>query len=271
MPVKCPKCVYAKNSSGDRLCSLCGEVLGVGGGGAASKGGGPASKRGTDPGITEIPEPQAPAPAPAPDPAASASGAFSGSSAAAGGLCHLKCSLLERPLRMRPDRAVTIGRARECDISVPSQMVSRVHGKVEFDRGVWVYTDQKSSNGTRVNGKRVERVVLQSGDVIDVGGFMITYKEIHDLSDVSEVPEDQGKTMSFDPSMLKRAGMSGLDGVALWLQREIEPLQAIGHGPAVEWPVIGFRAVDCDGGQQREEPRFVCRFDQENRNPGAQQ
>ena len=211
LSVKCPKCGYAKNAAGDRLCSLCGEVLAPGGAAAPAK---PApAKKGADPGDTEIPEPAAPAPAASVP--ASASDDASGASAAAGGLCHLKCSLLDRPLRMRPDRAVTIGRARECDISVPSQMVSRTHGKVEYDKGVWVYTDLKSSNGSRINGKRVERAVLQSGDVIDVGGFMITYKEIHDLSDVSEVPDDQGKTMSLDPSMLKRAAMSGMDGVAL--------------------------------------------------------
>ena len=211
MAVKCPKCGYAKNNAGDRLCSLCGEVLAGGGGGPAKP-----AKKGADPGVTEVPEPAAaavPAPAP-PAPSRDDTGSITGDAGAMGGLCHLKCSLLERPLRLRPDRPVQIGRARECQISVPSQMVSRIHGKVEFDKGVWVYTDLKSSNGSRVNGKRVERVVLQSGDVIDVGGFMITYKEIHDLQDVADVPEDQGKTMAFDPSMLKRAGMSGLDGVA---------------------------------------------------------
>ena len=132
-----------------------------------------------------------------------------------GGLCHLKCSLLERPLRMRPDRVVTVGRAKECDISVPSQMVSRNHGRITFEKGVWVYVDLKSSNGSRVNGKRVERAALESGDVIDVGGFMITYKEIHDLTDISDKPEDEGKTMALDPSMLKRAAMAGLDGVSM--------------------------------------------------------
>jgi pSer/pThr/pTyr-binding forkhead associated (FHA) protein len=109
----------------------------------------------------------------------------------------------------------TVGRAKESDISVPSQMVSRHHGQFLFEKGVWVYVDLKSSNGSRVGGKRVERVVLQSGDVVDVGGFMITYKEIHDLSQVTETPEDEGKTMAIDPSMLKRAALAGVDGVAL--------------------------------------------------------
>ncbi|MCK6480637.1 MAG: FHA domain-containing protein, partial [Planctomycetes bacterium] len=208
MSIVCPKCGYSRNTEGERLCNLCGEVLA-----AAAPAPGPppppaaagdtyisADAAGDATGVGTLPAPASPEP----------TGIF-----AMGGLCHLKCSLLDRPLRLRPDRVATIGRSRESDISIPSQMVSRNHGRVAFEKGLWVYTDLKSSNGSRVNGKRVERAVLQSGDVIDVGGFMVTYKEIHDLSDVSEQPEDEGKTMAIDPSMLKKASLQGMDGVAL--------------------------------------------------------
>lgn len=214
MATKCPKCGYARNEAGDRMCNLCGEVL-PGAAGAAPAPPPPLTTpadgiptviagEGEDaPGeTTGVGAPPAERKEP--------TGIY-----AAGGLCHLKCSLLDRPLRLRPDKVVTVGRAKESDISVPSQMVSRNHGQVGFEKGLWVYTDLKSSNGSRVNGKRVERAVLQSGDTIDVGGFLITYKEIHDLSDVSEQPEDEGKTMTLDPSMLKKASMAGMDGVAL--------------------------------------------------------
>lgn len=208
MAIKCAKCGYAKNAETDRLCSLCGEVLVKPG--AVPPTAIPPAPAGAEAGETEMPEPVPGKAAPAPAPAPPAGGAL-----ATGGLCHLKCSLLDRPLRLRPDKDVIVGRAKESDICVPSQMVSRQHGKIAFEKGLWVYTDLKSSNGSRVNGKRAERAVLQSGDVIDVGGFMITYKEIHDLSDISEQPESEGKTMAFDASMLKKAALSGLDGVSL--------------------------------------------------------
>jgi hypothetical protein len=220
LPNKCAKCGYARNKDEDKVCNLCGEVLGGKAGAApaappsaAPPPSPPAAAHAGDTVIPEeAPEDAAQAAAPA-RPAAremDPSGMF-----VAGGLCHLRCSLLEKPLRLRPDKVVTVGRAKESDICVPSQMVSRNHGQFLFEKGVWVYQDLKSANGSRVHGKRVDRVVLQSGDVVDVGGFMITYKEIHDLSDVSEQPEDEGKTMAFDPSMLKRASMSGMDGVAM--------------------------------------------------------
>ena len=217
MSVKCSKCGYARNSEGERLCNLCGEVL------AAPAAAAPAAPP------PPPPPPVAPPPAtqidvartmvssqlPGVVPAAPAAAAGGPGILNTGGLCHLKCSLLERPLRMRPDHVFTVGRAKESDICIPSQMVSRNHGQFVFEKGVWAYSDLKSSNGSRVNGKRVDRAVLLSGDVIELGGFMITYKEIHDLSDISEKAEDEGKTMAFDASMLKRAAMAGMDGVAL--------------------------------------------------------
>jgi hypothetical protein len=159
--------------------------------------------------------PRAPVPA-APAPSASESGDTSGSFV--GGFCHLRCSLLDRPLRLKADRPFTVGRGSDNDIVIPSQMVSRKHGKVYYDSRVWVYQDLGSSNGTRVNGKRVDKVVLQSGDVIDLGGFLVTYKEIHDLTDVAEGPGagmEEGKTMAFDANMLKKVAMQGMDGVAV--------------------------------------------------------
>jgi hypothetical protein len=225
LPIKCAKCGYTRNKDEDGLCNLCGEVL-VKGAAAPPEAAKPSATpkppatlppapAPARPGDTDMPEPDeldeadlGPQSPPKDD--LDASAAFT-----IGGLCHLKCSLLDRPLRLRADRAVTVGRVRENDICIPSQMVSRHHGKFTFEKGVWIYTDLKSSNGSRVNGKRVDRVGLQSGDVIDLGGFMITYKEIHDLSEVSDKGEEEGKTMTIDPSMLKRAAMGGMEGVAM--------------------------------------------------------
>lgn len=218
--MKCPKCGYARNAEGARVCNLCGDVLPQAPPPAAAT----VVPAGTTIHEDSPPDPPVSRPAPAPVAAPAAakpvvdtdSGEISANFM--GGFCHLKCSLLPRPLRLRADRPATLGRGQDCDIVIPSQMVSRKHGKVFFDNRVWVYQDLGSSNGTRVNGKRVEKVVLQSGDVIDLGGFLVTYKEIHDLSDVSDAPGggmDDGKTMAFDADMLKKVAMQGMDGVAV--------------------------------------------------------
>ncbi|MHC4923786.1 MAG: DUF4388 domain-containing protein [Planctomycetota bacterium] len=205
--MKCSKCGYEKNDEGVQMCNLCGEVL--------AQPGAPAGDTVVGEELaTEVPAaPVAPPPAPA-APAAADPGP--GLASALGGFSYLKCSLLEQPLRLVPDKAVTIGRGAENDITIPSQMVSRRHGKVVSERGLWVYYDLDSSNGSRVNSKRLAKAVLQSGDIIDLGGFLITYKEIHDLSDVSDqAGSDESKTMAIDASLLKKAMMTGMDGVAM--------------------------------------------------------
>jgi pSer/pThr/pTyr-binding forkhead associated (FHA) protein len=66
-------------------------------------------------------------------------------------------------------RMVTlIGRATGCDIILGDQTVSREHGQIEQHQDEWVYTNL-SENGTWINRKRVDRIVLKNGDAIEVG------------------------------------------------------------------------------------------------------
>ena len=64
---------------------------------------------------------------------------------------------------------VRIGRAIDNDIRLASHQVSRHHCRIEEDQGrVWV-VDLGSSNGTHVNGERVDRRLLVAGDQLRVG------------------------------------------------------------------------------------------------------
>jgi pSer/pThr/pTyr-binding forkhead associated (FHA) protein len=74
---------------------------------------------------------------------------------------------------------ITIGRLPENTISIANMGVSRRHLRVEedYDRKL-ILTDLNSLNGTSVNGKRVKKVPLHSGDKITIGKFMIIYEEI---------------------------------------------------------------------------------------------
>ncbi|MGE0708319.1 MAG: protein kinase [Planctomycetota bacterium] len=78
-----------------------------------------------------------------------------------------------RRFDLRQGGQVVIGRSRECDLHVNSPRLSRKHCIVGFgDRGLTL-TDQGSSNGTFVNGHRVEQVLLRPGDIIQLGGIAI--------------------------------------------------------------------------------------------------
>ena len=68
------------------------------------------------------------------------------------------------------DSGATLGRSRQCDVMVDDPNVSRVHAEVRPHGSSWVVSDRGSTNGTRLNGRRVTNPeVLKSGDEIEVG------------------------------------------------------------------------------------------------------
>jgi pSer/pThr/pTyr-binding forkhead associated (FHA) protein len=72
--------------------------------------------------------------------------------------------------RLLPGNARTVGRATGADFIVDAALVSRVHCRVTaLPSGELEVTDLESTNGTFVNGKRVEQARLAPGDRIQLG------------------------------------------------------------------------------------------------------
>jgi pSer/pThr/pTyr-binding forkhead associated (FHA) protein len=75
------------------------------------------------------------------------------------------------------DRAVlTIGRHAENDIVIDHMGVSGKHAEVTLDGQSVIITDLKSTNGSFVNGRRIERAVLRPNDWISIGKHILTFK-----------------------------------------------------------------------------------------------
>jgi hypothetical protein len=62
-----------------------------------------------------------------------------------------------------------IGRSRDCDITIDDPNVSRRHAEMRNEDGRWVVADLGSTNGVKVNGRRVERAALEPGDELVLG------------------------------------------------------------------------------------------------------
>lgn len=71
--------------------------------------------------------------------------------------------------RILPGSIRTIGRAIGVDFIVDAAMVSRVHCRLTAGAGEIELEDLGSTNGTYVNGERVDRAFVKSGDRIGVG------------------------------------------------------------------------------------------------------
>ena len=63
----------------------------------------------------------------------------------------------------------TIGRSRDCDLLVDDANVSRRHAELRSDGESWRIVDLGSTNGIKVNRRRVDEAVLRSGDRITLG------------------------------------------------------------------------------------------------------
>lgn len=68
-----------------------------------------------------------------------------------------------------PEGRVTVGRGSGCDILLHDPQVSRRHATLEARDGHLLLEDLGSSNGTLVNGQRVERRRLRAGDRVAMG------------------------------------------------------------------------------------------------------
>jgi pSer/pThr/pTyr-binding forkhead associated (FHA) protein len=76
--------------------------------------------------------------------------------------------------RLRAGSIKTIGRAPRADFVVDAALVSRLHCRVTATPDALEVVDLKSTNGTFVNGKRVDRATIGSGDRLRVGRVELT-------------------------------------------------------------------------------------------------
>jgi pSer/pThr/pTyr-binding forkhead associated (FHA) protein len=87
----------------------------------------------------------------------------------------------EKTFRILPGGVRTLGRATGADFSVDGALVSRVHCRlVALPGGELEVRDLESTNGTFVNGTRVQTAVLQSGDRLQIGRVELIAVRDHD-------------------------------------------------------------------------------------------
>ncbi len=70
-----------------------------------------------------------------------------------------------------------VGRGETCGVQLPSPLVSRVHARVLAEAGRVLIEDARSTNGTWVNGTKVEQPLeLEDGDEVAFGLFRVVFR-----------------------------------------------------------------------------------------------
>jgi pSer/pThr/pTyr-binding forkhead associated (FHA) protein len=81
----------------------------------------------------------------------------------------------------------TLGRQFENDIVFHEEFLSRFHAEIVHESDKYVLYDKESTSGTFVNGRKVDRCVLNSGDLISLANIYIMF--------VNNNPKIAGKSM----------------------------------------------------------------------------
>ncbi|MGE3508940.1 MAG: FHA domain-containing protein [Vicinamibacterales bacterium] len=84
--------------------------------------------------------------------------------------------------RVAPGTIKTVGRAPRADFIVDAALVSRLHCRLEVTDDRIDVVDLASTNGTFVNGQRVDRARVRSGDLLQIGRVALHVQRVLDES-----------------------------------------------------------------------------------------
>ena len=92
--------------------------------------------------------------------------------------------------RILPGNIKTVGRATRADFVLDAGMVSRLHCRISAGTAEMEVQDLESTNGTFVNGSRVDRASLKHGDRLGIGRveLMVVKGEFFRETDSSFAP-----------------------------------------------------------------------------------
>lgn len=80
---------------------------------------------------------------------------------------------------------ITLGRSSKNDFSIADEMLSRHHCSIDMrDNELWL-TDLASVNGTTVNGKTIDEVQINPGDIIQLGDTTLKLTEANENATVA--------------------------------------------------------------------------------------
>ena len=86
---------------------------------------------------------------------------------------------ISEAIKKKTSKKITIGRSKSCDFTISGSTVSRVHASIELKKRngnfFYVVSDNKSLNGTYVNGRKINKpTVITKKDKIFIGSYVLT-------------------------------------------------------------------------------------------------
>ncbi|MEM8872804.1 MAG: FHA domain-containing protein [Planctomycetota bacterium] len=106
-----------------------------------------------------------------------------------------------------------IGRGDQCELRIPLGEVSRKHCRITVDAAGVVVSDLGSSNGTYVNGRRIQEEDLDPGDTVKIGSLVFVV-QIDGSPSTDELAKDPEKIDASTTRVAKGSKAAALDPTA---------------------------------------------------------
>src|SRR6476661_769989 len=103
----------------------------------------------------------------------------------------------DQVFELKRGAALTVGRALSSDVPLLDPTVSRRHASLVADESGIDLNDLGSSNGTFVNGTRVDHARIAPGDVITFGKLSFNVNE-------AEISENGAHSARFAPTIVRQ-------------------------------------------------------------------
>jgi pSer/pThr/pTyr-binding forkhead associated (FHA) protein len=104
------------------------------------------------------------------------------------------------PLTLPAEGEVFIGRSKTAHIKLTDPDTSRRHAKIVCGGGSYVVHDLLSTNGTWINGARVDEHALEPGDRITVGSTDIAFVQVESEPGLAAEPGEEAQTLFVERS-----------------------------------------------------------------------
>ena len=103
--------------------------------------------------------------------------------------------IIHRQMIPLTKKLTRLGRQLENDVVFPEATVSRFHAEIRYEDHKYVLYDNQSTTGTFVNNRKIERCVLNSGDLITLSNIQMMFVNNNPrLADIA-----RGTTQTLDP------------------------------------------------------------------------
>jgi pSer/pThr/pTyr-binding forkhead associated (FHA) protein len=169
-----------------------------------------------------------------------------------------------------------IGRREDCDFRIPLAEISRKHCRLIKDGDALRAEDLGSSNGTYINGLRVQEAQLQPGDTLKVGSVMFVVQidgvpgdedlenftlPPENASEGSRSPESELEDEMLNPTAQSEAGHAPAEDVAV-TSPELEEVSELEEVADLE--EIGEPPGEAENSEEEFDPHALLNADPES-------